>query len=206
LGGADATKALSMTSNDYRPPRAPSVPEPPAEVIARAVAGDTAAFGAIVVRYQQLVFSVAYLVLGDVAEAEDAAQEAFLRLYRALPRYRAEAAFGTWVFRLAVTAALDHRRRLVRRPAVPHAEVPLAVAGEAGAEQLAEARELLAAIARLSPALRAPLVLRAVYGYEYAEIAALLGKPVGTVKAAVHRARQVLMAAQDTRAKGEQKG
>ena len=134
---------------------------------------------------------MAYTVLGDWHDAEDAAQEAFLRLHRGLPQYRAEAAFGTWGFRLAVTAALDQRRRLWRRAAAPLGPPP--GLPEATPEQRAEAAELLAAMAALSAALRAPLVLREVYGYEYAEIAALLGKPVGTVKAAVHRGRAAVL-------------
>ena len=179
-----------MTSNLTQPPPRARVADPPADEIRRAAAGDTDAFRSLVRRYERLVFGVAYTVLGDRQDAEDAAQEAFLRLHRALPRYRAEAAFGTWVFRLAVTAALDQRRRVTRRrPAVALPPESL----EATPEQRAEAAELLACMAALSPALRAPLVLREVYGYEYAEIAALLGKPTGTVKAAVHRGRAAVM-------------
>ena len=180
-----------MTSNQEQPPRWPRVADPPAADIQRAAAGDTDAFHSLVQRYQRLVLGVAYTVLGDWHDAEDAAQEAFLRLHRGLPQYRAEAAFGTWVFRLAVTAALDQRRRLWRRAGAPLGPPP--GLPEATPEQRAEAAELLAAMAALSAALRAPLVLREVYGYEYAEIAALLGKPVGTVKAAVHRGRAAVL-------------
>jgi len=180
-----------MTSNIEHLHRSPRVAEPPTAEIQRAAAGDNDAFREIVRRYERLVFSVAYTVLGDACEAEDAAQEAFLRLHRGLSRYRGEAAFGTWVFRLAITAALDQRRWLSRRALVPLD--PLPATPQATPEQRAEAEELLAAMAALSAALRAPLVLREVYGYEYAEIAALLGKPVGTVKAAVHRGRATLV-------------
>jgi RNA polymerase sigma-70 factor (ECF subfamily) len=187
-----ATFQDAVTSNQEQPPRWPRVADPPAGEIQRAAAGDTEAFRRLVERYERLVLGVAYTVLGDRHAAEDAAQEAFLRLHRALPRYRAEAAFGTWVFRLAVTAALDQRRRLARRAAAPLALPPLESL-QATPEQRAEAAELLVAMAALSPALRAPVVLREVYGYEYAEIAELLGKPVGTVKAAVHRGRAALL-------------
>jgi RNA polymerase sigma-70 factor (ECF subfamily) len=179
-----------MTSNTQQLRCSTGVADPPADQIQRAAAGDTDAFREIVLRYERLVFGVAYTVLGDSYEAEDAAQEAFLRLHRGLARYRGEAAFGTWVFRLAITAALDQRRWLSRRAVVPLD--PLPATPQATPEQRAEAQELLAAMAGLSGALRAPLVLREVYGYEYAEIAALLGKPVGTVKAAVHRGRAAL--------------
>lgn len=180
-----------MTSNTQQLQRSTSVADPPADEIQRAATGDASAFREIVLRYERLVFGVAYTVLGDPYEAEDAAQEAFLRLHRGLPRYRGEAAFGTWVFRLAITAALDQHRWLSRRAVVPLD--PLPQSPQATPEQRAAAAELLTAMAALSAALRAPLVLREVYGYEYAEIAALLGKPVGTVKAAVHRGRAVLV-------------
>jgi RNA polymerase sigma-70 factor (ECF subfamily) len=180
-----------MTSNIEQLRRSPRVTDPPAAEIRRAADGDTDAFREIVRRYERLVFSVAYTVLGDVCEAEDAAQEALLRLHRGLARYRGEAAFSTWVFRLAITAALDQRRWSQRRTTV--SSDPLPEAPQATPEQRAEAHELLTAMAALSPSLRAPLVLREVYGYEYAEIAALLGKPVGTVKAAVHRGRATLV-------------
>jgi RNA polymerase sigma-70 factor, ECF subfamily len=180
-----------MTSNHQQLQRAPRVTDPPAGEIRRAAAGDADAFREIVRRYERLVFSVACTVLGDPYEAEDAAQEAFLRLHRGLPRYRGDAAFGTWVFRLAITAALDQRRWSSRRAAA--SLEPLPASPRATPEQRAEAEELLTAMAALSAALRAPLVLREVYGYEYSEIAALLGKPVGTVKAAVHRGRATLV-------------
>ena len=160
----------------------------------RAAAGDQVAFRSLVVQYQNVVFGVAFTVLGDVHDAEDAAQEAFLRLHRSLSRYRGDAALGTWVFRLSLTAALDRRRWLARRRASSAAELPPTTV-DAGVppEVHAEARALLKAMARLAPALRAPLVLREVYGYPYAEIAAQLGTPVGTVKAAVHRGRAALL-------------
>jgi RNA polymerase sigma-70 factor (ECF subfamily) len=180
-----------MTSNTQQPRCSTGVPDPPADQIQRAAGGDADAFREIVLHYERLVFGVAYTVLGDSYDAEDAAQEAFLRLHRGLPRYRGEAALGTWVFRLAVTAALDQRRWLSRRAVVPLDTLP--ASPQATPEQRADAEELLTAMAALSAALRAPLVLREVYGYEYAEIAALLGKPVGTVKAAVHRGRAALV-------------
>jgi RNA polymerase sigma-70 factor, ECF subfamily len=181
-----------VTSNSELPARTLRVADPLAGEIRRAAGGASDAFRGLVLRYERLVFGVAYTVLGDRHEAEDAAQEAFLRMHSALPRYRAEAAFGTWVFRLAVTAALDQRRRASRRATALMDSPPIELR-EATPEQRAEAAELLGAMAALSPALRAPLVLREVYGYEYAEIAALLGKPMGTVKAAVHRGRAAVV-------------
>ncbi|MBM3148053.1 MAG: RNA polymerase sigma factor [Actinobacteria bacterium] len=151
--------------------------------------------------HQDLVFGVAYKVLGDPCEAEDAAQEAFLRMFRALPGYRGECAFATWLFRIAVSAAVDqgrHRRRLSRGAADPSAGLPrLAVGPEVTVEQTERCRDVLRAMAELRPALRGPLVLREVYGLPYEEIGVLLGRRLGTVKAAVHRGRAAVAAALD---------
>ena len=105
-----------------------TLPDPTPADLARAVAGDVDAFKTIVERYQGMVYSVAYNVLGNHTDAEDAAQEAFLRCYRKLPQYRSEATFSTWLFRLALTASVDYQRRERRRP-VP-VEVPELAAGE----------------------------------------------------------------------------
>ena len=190
-----------MPSNLGKMRRAPRVPEPAADEVARAAAGDRDAFRALVERYQNMVFAVAFSVLGDRTEAEDAAQESFLRLYCRLDRFRGEAAFGTWLFRLAVNASVDQARRRRRGPAPdPASALPQLVAGaEVTAERHERLVAVLRALAELPLAGRGPLVLREVYGYEYAEIAALLGKPVGTVKAAVHRGRVALRAALERR-------
>src|SRR5674476_1221434 len=88
----------------------------PTATIKRATEGDAQAFKLIVERYQGMVYSVAYNVLGNHTDAEDAAQEAFLRCYRKLPQFRSEATFSTWLFRLALTASVDYKRRERRHP------------------------------------------------------------------------------------------
>ncbi len=93
-----------------------TLPDPTSADLAKAAAGDVDAFRTIVERYQGMVYSVAYNVLGDHTDAEDAAQEAFLRCYRKLPQYRGEATFSTWLFRLALNASVDYQRRERRRP------------------------------------------------------------------------------------------
>lgn len=178
--------------------RLPRVIDPDPAILERACSGDREACRLIVERYESLVFAVAANVLGDVQEAEDAAQEAFLRVFLSLPRYRGEAAFTTWVFRVAVNAALDQDRRR-RRRSLPWREVAaqlprVAPGTDQTAEQCERCHEVLAAMGRLRPALRRPLVLREVYGLRYEEIGDLLGRPLGTVKAAVHRGRAALLA------------
>jgi RNA polymerase sigma-70 factor (ECF subfamily) len=198
---ADATSQAPPTSNLPEASYASRAAEPDAGELTRAAAGDPAAFRALVERYQHLVFGCAYTVLGDRQDAEDAAQDAFLRLHRSLGGYRGEAQFTTWLFRLAVSAAVDHRRRRQRRFSAAATDAMPEVLGrpDVSAGDRERARRLLEAMAELPPAQRAPLALREVYGYEYGEIAALLGRPVGTVKAAVHRGRQALREALERR-------
>jgi len=142
-------------------------------------------------RYQGMVYSVAYNVLGNRTDAEDAAQEAFLRCYRKLPQFRSEATFSTWLFRLALTASVDYKRREKRHP--EPVETPELVAEEA--PELGEgvdAATIVAALHDLPEDYRVPTVLRDVYGLPYQEIAEATGRPLGTVKVMVHRGRASL--------------
>jgi len=168
-----------------------TLPDPTPADLAKAAAGDVDAFKTIVERYQGMVYSVAYNVLGDVTDAEDAAQEAFLRCYRKLPQYRSEAAFGTWLFRLALTASVDYQRRERRRP--EPVEVP-DVADQTQTELGAgiTATTLVSALHDLPDDYRVPTVLRDIYGLPYQEIADLTARPLGTVKVMVHRGRASL--------------
>jgi RNA polymerase sigma-70 factor (ECF subfamily) len=145
----------------------------------------------IVERYQTMVYSVAYNVLGSHADAEDAAQDAFLRCYRSLPQYRSEASFSTWLFRLALTTAVDCRRRERRQPEA--AEMPdIADARAPDLGEGVDAPTLVRALGDLPEDYRTPTVLRDVYGLPYQEIAELTGRPLGTVKVMVHRGRSSL--------------
>jgi len=168
-----------------------ALPDPTSADLAKAAAGDVDAFRTIVERYQGMVYSVAYNVLGDHTDAEDAAQEAFLRCYRKLPQYRGEATFSTWLFRLALNASVDYQRRERRSP--EPVEVP-----EAADQTQAElgdgitAATLTLALRDLPDDYRVPTVLRDIYGLPYQEIADLTARPLGTVKVMVHRGRASL--------------
>jgi RNA polymerase sigma-70 factor (ECF subfamily) len=167
------------------------LPDPTSAELARAVDGDVDAFKTIVERYQGMVYSVVYNVLGNRTDAEDAAQEAFLRCYRKLPQYRGEATFSTWLFRLALNASVDYQRRERRRP--EPVEVPDVAAGEQ--TELGDgitAATLSAALHDLPDDYRVPTVLRDIYGLPYQEIADLTARPLGTVKVMVHRGRASL--------------
>jgi len=168
-----------------------TLPDPSPAELARAAEGDAQAFTLIVERYQGMVYSVAFNVLGDHTDAEDAAQEAFVRCYRKLSQFRSEATFSTWLFRLALSASVDYQRRERRRP--EPVDVPdLVDGGSPDLDDGVTAATLAAALHDLPDDYRVPTVLRDVYGLPYQEIAEATGRPLGTVKVMVHRGRASL--------------
>ncbi len=178
--------------------------ENPQALIQAAQRGDLDAFNQLVLTYQDAVYNVAYRILGDRAAAEDATQEAFLKAWQHLRRYRGGSWRG-WLFRIVTNACYDHLRRKQRRPAVslegraaaddapaPEdwlADASLAGNPEARAEQLALRTALEDCLQRLPPDFRAALVLVDVEGFPYAEAAQALGIALGTLKSRLTRAR-----------------
>jgi RNA polymerase sigma-70 factor (ECF subfamily) len=167
-----------------------------AVLIEAAKAGDQEAFRQIVERYQGAVYNLAYRMLGDPEEAEDAAQEIFVRLYRQLGRYDPERKFSTWTLAIATNYCIDQLRRR-RMQLVPLENIiPWARARDAGPEGEALSRESRDEVQRLLKQLpekyRAPLVLRYWEDLSCAEIAEILGVPEGTIKTQIHRARKQL--------------
>lgn len=165
-------------------------------LIERANEGDQAAFGILVERYQNAVYNLAYRMLGSPEEAEDAAQEIFVRIYRQLARYDPERKFSTWVLTIATNYCIDQLRRR-RMQLVPLENIiPWARAREAGPEGEALSRESRDEVQRLLRELpekyRAVLVLRYWQDLSCAEIADILKLPEGTVKTQLHRARKAL--------------
>lgn len=160
------------------------------DLLARARMGDREAFGDLVGRYQDTVYTLALRLVGPDLAA-DVAQEALLRAWRALPRFRGEASFGTWLHRITVNTAWTLRKRARR-----HAAEPLETDVEdrgllpERAGELAETRAgLRRALAALTPGQRAVVVLRDVYGWSNAETARELGITEITAKVRLHRAR-----------------
>lgn len=165
-------------------------------LIRRARDGDQEAFRVLVERYQGAVHNLAYRMLGDPQEAEDAAQEIFVRIYRQLAQYDSERKFSTWVLAIATNFCIDQLRRR-RLQLVPLEQIaPWARAREAGPEGAALDREAQDEVQRLLRKLpekyRAPLVLRYWQDLSCAEIAEVLKVPEGTVKTQLHRARKAL--------------
>jgi RNA polymerase sigma-70 factor, ECF subfamily len=157
-------------------------------------AGDAQAFEELVASHQHRVFGVALRMLGSAAEAEEIAQEAFLRAHRSLPDFRGDAKLSTWLYAIVSRLCLN-RLGSGDRKAVRHGEeVLLRVADpRAGPEAGAERGELEAAlhraIAELSEERRVVVILRDLEGLSYEEIAAALGIELGTVRSRLHRAR-----------------
>ncbi len=176
--------------------------DPDAELVARWQAGDRQAFAALVERHQRRVYRLALRMLGSPEEAEDVSQEAFLSLHRHGHRFRREARFSTFLYRVATNAALNRRRSLGRSRA---REEQLAVRQAAGDDLPATPRDperalagaelqqsVQAALLELSGDLRTAIVLYDIEGQSYREIAEILDIPEGTVKSRIHRARGAL--------------
>lgn len=169
--------------------------------IDRAKQGDREAFGALVKKYQRRVYATAFHITGHHGDADDVAQEAFIRAYRAIGGFDGRADFFTWLYRIVVNTALNHLRERRRRAAesmdAPGAAWSPPVAdGSTDPRLTAESRELLTkvfrALASLPPALRLTLVLATIGDLPYRQIAEALGIPEGTVAWRVNQARKLL--------------
>ncbi|HET7620121.1 MAG TPA: sigma-70 family RNA polymerase sigma factor [Vicinamibacterales bacterium] len=176
--------------------------------MARAAGGDASAFQALVERHRALVYRLAWQFSGNHHDAEDIAQEVFVKVYRSLDRFRYEAQLTSWLYRIVMNACIDHRRRQMPSgwtPFTDDTELRLVNTPEErpGPETCAYGGELGAvlsrAVARLPAGQRLVFTMRHHEGLKLAEIAAALGLAEGTVKrqlhAAVHRLRDTLSAA-----------
>ncbi|KAF1086034.1 ECF RNA polymerase sigma factor SigW [Sporotomaculum syntrophicum] len=165
--------------------------------------GDTKAFEQLVILYQDKIYMLCYQLSGNYADAQDLAQNVFIKAYRALPGFRNEADFGTWLHRIAVNLSINERRK--RKPDVyldnpvqtAEGEMPRLVASDVEDPEIAyenkEFRNMVRnALQELSPEHRTVLVLREMQGYSYDEIATMLDCSLGTVKSRINRGRQSL--------------
>lgn len=167
--------------------------------VQRTLAGDPQAFGELVRRYERDVFNLAYRMLNERGEAEDAAQEAFMRAYVNLDRYDPERPFKTWLLSITSNHCIDRlrRRRLtwlsLEEPLPPHPALTSDIPGPEEA-MLTNERNLLVQemLAGLSPDYRLAVVLRYWYDLSYAEIAEMLGTTESAIKSRLFRARQAL--------------
>lgn len=162
---------------------------------------DKSAFEELVLKYQDKVYSTAFHLLGNEADAFDASQEAFLKAYQSIKNFRGDSSFSTWIYRIVTNVCLDELRRRGRRRFISidggDEDIPREIADEAaGPEEIAlknaDRAELLRALSTLGAKHRAVLVLRDIKGLTYEEISGVLKCSVGTVKSRLFRARAAL--------------
>ena len=174
------------------------------QLVKRVQQGDQTAFNVLVLRYQHRVLKLVSRFASDSAEAEDIAQEAFIKAYRALPSFRGDSAFYTWLYRIAINTAknavVSNRRRPVdfdldlqdpeqfeRQARLKEVDTP------EGLLLSEEIRGTVAkAIEQLPEDLRMAIVLREIEGLSYEEIAEVMECPVGTVRSRIFRAREAI--------------
>lgn len=185
-------------------PPGPGAPAADATLVAQLQQGNEVAFRTLVARFQDQVYSTAFSLLRSPEEAEDVAQEVFVEVYQTVSQFRGEAALSTWLYRLATSRALQHRRRLNTRkrfafftsllgfadyplPELPDHTHPLALLEDA--QQLELLRQH---ISRLPPQQQVAFVLRQEQDLSYEEIAAVLGTTVAAVESLLFRARRTL--------------
>jgi RNA polymerase sigma-70 factor (ECF subfamily) len=174
------------------------------QLVARVQKGDSRAFDMLVLKYQHKILSLIGRYVNDADEVQDVAQEAFIKAYRALPKFRGESAFYTWLYRIAINTAKNHLVSRSRRPPGSDVEVEDAEHYEGGGalrdietpESALFGAELKAvveqAIAGLPDDLRSAVTLREFDGLSYEDIAEIMACPVGTVRSRIFRAREAI--------------
>lgn len=159
-----------------------------AQWVAACQAGDERAMQSLYAKHHGRLFGLALRLTGSRGDAEDVVQEAFLRAWRALPKFRGESRFGTWIYRIAVNLCRDQYKR--RRPTEPEVDGEVPPAASDGIAR----RRLEAALEELSEGYREVLVLHDVMELRHPEIAEILGVEVGTSKSQLHKARAKMRA------------
>ena len=175
------------------------------KLVERVQRGDKAAFDLLVVKYQRKIFRLLSRLIRDSAEVEDVAQEAFIKAYRALPNFRGESAFYTWLYRIAINTAKNWLVSQGRRaPTSTEADIEEAETFDDGehlrdlntpdamllTKQVADA--VNRAIERLPEDLKTAIVLRELEGLSYEEISETMNCPIGTVRSRIFRAREAI--------------
>lgn len=175
-----------------------------AALVERVQAGERLAFDLLVRKYQHRIVSLIQRFVPDWHEAQDVAQEAFIKAFRALPNFRGDSAFYTWLYKIAVNCAKNHRVSQSRRPPTDDIAIEDAVRIEDSGRMHDRAtpeneflraeveRTVLAAVEDLPEEIRTALMLREVDGLSYEEIAQIMNCPIGTVRSRIFRGRDAV--------------
>lgn len=173
-------------------------------LVKRVQKGDKSAFDLLVTKYQQRVLNVIGRYIRDPFEAQDVAQEAFIKAYRAIPKFRGDSAFYTWLYRIAINTAKNFLMSQGRRPPAGDVEAEVAEQLDVGQrlqdratpENYIQEQEILdnvrATIDTLPEDLRSAITLRELEGMSYEEIAEVMDCPIGTVRSRIFRAREAI--------------
>jgi len=174
------------------------------ELVARVQQGDKAAFDVLVQKYQQKVINLVSRFVSDPSECQDVAQEAFIKAYRALDKFRGDSQFYTWLYRIAANTAKNHLATRSRKSPQIAVDVEDAehFVGDSGLKEYSTPENLLltdeikrtvfAAIEALPEDLKSAITLREVEGLSYEDIALVMGCPIGTVRSRIFRAREAI--------------
>ena len=173
-------------------------------LVKRAQGGDRGAFDLLVLKYQQKIVKLVMRFVRDPTDALDVSQEAFIKAYRALPAFRGDSAFYTWLYRIAINAAKNHLAAAQRKPPEQQLDSQdpdyyandVRLRDEESPEGLVMQEQLRQTISRamgsLPEELQTAIVLREIEGLSYEEIAQAMDCPVGTVRSRIFRAREAI--------------
>lgn len=207
--GRDVTRMAATTEAAEHKELVDPIVDVDAALVERVQRGDQRAFEMLVVKYQRRIERLIARMVRDVDLVEDIAQETFIRAYRALPNFRGESAFYTWLYRIAVNTAKKAMIGLKRDPLLTEAAMASADDEDEGAsrvenelsdgetpESVLASRQIAetvnAAIEALSDDLRQAITLREIEGLSYEEISELMNCPIGTVRSRIFRAREAI--------------
>jgi RNA polymerase sigma-70 factor, ECF subfamily len=172
------------------------------ELVARSIGGDAESFNELILRWERPIYALAYRTIGREEDARDVCQETFLRAFRALPGFRGQAKFSSWLYRIALNLCRDwirreRRARVVQAPDnVDLVELAASVEPSESIEELVTRKDLARAVERAMATLpeeqRTAIVLKEYHGLTFQEIADLVGCPLSTVKTRLYQGLTVL--------------
>ena len=204
LSGQKRYQSQGSNASGHGGVRGVTAAETDQQLVARVQKGDSRAFDLLVLKYQHKIFSLIGRYVHDADEVQDVAQEAFVKAYRALPKFRVDSQFYTWLYRIAVNTAKNHLVSRSRRPPGSDVEVEDAEYYEGGGALRdietpesalfgAELKQVVeTAISDLPDDLRTAVTLREFDGLSYEDIADIMDCPVGTVRSRIFRAREAI--------------